>query len=283
MGPERNQQLFTAVAADIMPLVDEEFVRRNLVVPALAELAEQFARKDNSPRPVTEPTLFARLYALSMVQRSRMGISGFDPLSTFDNGGKVEAKAAPYHDEFTAKNKGTYRTRIIQFVLPGQDVNNNINIFGVNFYEPNPEEDEAVIEASTFATQSGIVIVDKRGSVTNINKDPISGETVLFAVHNKVTNDAKIYQVTLESAAVATSKVDLGMNQIEFENEASASVRLPDARIVLIKQLNGELQQQAVSELEKALSTLKGIKSPDGVLSTEEKYAAIYTARTVSG
>jgi len=234
MGPNTNPELYVSTAFDIQPVLDEEYIRRNLVAPALAELSVLFHERDNTPCPVIEPTLFARLYALSMVQRSRMGISGFYPLDTFRYGGQVDAKAAPSHDEFVTSNS-VFRTRVINFVMPDRDATDrDIEIFGINFYQPAADEDTPDKQPTRESTGSGIIVVDKRGIVTN-KRSPISGETVIFAVHNKVTHDAKLYQVTLEKPNnMDPQTVD---SAITLNAENCAQVSLPDSRRVNVTQL----------------------------------------------
>src|SRR3989304_9172246 len=103
MGPEKNAELFQAVAEPRLPSLKGEFIRRGLLGESLRQLSDLFESKDNTSHPVTEPTLLLRLYALSQVQRSTMGIAGFEPMLAVNideqpNGG-VDAKAAPAHDE----------------------------------------------------------------------------------------------------------------------------------------------------------------------------------------
>jgi hypothetical protein len=275
MGPTMNPELFKAVTGDVTRRIDDEYVRRGTVAPVLADLSLEFSIKDNSPLPVTEPTLFARLFALSMVQRSNMGISDFNPLSAFDYNGKVLAKAAPHHDSYR-DDSSIYHTRLIQFTLPdnSHEVSKDISIFGLNFYQPNLDDEPIEVSPEPTKTTSGLVITDRRGHVTQAKKTPVAGETVVFAVHNKATNDAKLYQVTIEPVEVTTAEMNYGQRQIDFKDENHAVVQLPDSRRVNVHQLSGSLQMEAVAELEAALATLKGLSSPDNILSAEEQRAA---------
>lgn len=273
MGPGKNQELYAAVAKDIEPILDDEFTRRNLVGPVLSELTILFDERDNTRRPMVEPTLFARLYAVSLVQRSRMGISGFNPLEAFNYGNAVEAKAAPYHDEFKSQmNNATYRTRVINLLLPDQSLDKDIRIFGLNFYQPGPTEDVEPVAPERTPTISGLIVTDNRGRVTSKDRTPVTGETVVFAVHNRTSKDAKLYQVSF----ISPERADLTFEReaVVFETGTRAKVCLPDKQVVTVEQLQDELLQQAVDELDKSVERLKGLANPDTLLTTEERQAA---------
>ena len=270
MGPEKNRELFAMVGEPALGEVDAEFDRRNLAGPTLADLTAEFNRKDNSPRPVTDPTLLAKLYALSMVQGSPMGVSGFNPMEAVDHYGGVTAKAAPHHDTFPQDGR-EYRTRVIQLLPSGEHLPKDINIFGINLYQPGPNEDALPVEPAKTTTERGLVVIDKRGTVAKAGA-PISGQTLLFAVYNTDTRDAKLYQATIERPeAYRESSLSGGA---VFENETSATVFLTEGLGVLVRQLGGVEQQQAVLELEAARDLLSDAEPPNSILTPQQQRAA---------
>ena len=274
MGPHQNPELYDIATRSTEPAVSDEFRRLNIVTPVLRELSALFDERENTPRAVIEPILFARLFALSMVQRSRMGLTGFSPLQAFDDGGTVEAKAAPHHDQYYSdEHKNTFWARAINFQLPYQDVSDEIRIFGLNVYIPGPNDDEIENAGySSSATGTGLVITDRRGRVMSKNQSPIAGETVIFAVHNKTTSDAKFYTVGLIDPQEADHT--LGQYAVDYSSSTEATVWLPDKQRMKVMQLQGSLQLQAVDEFQHAIDRLKGVDCPDDILSPEEQMAA---------
>ena len=269
MGPEKNAELFQAVAEPRLPSLKGEFIRRGLLGESLRQLSDLFESKDNTSHPVTEPTLLLRLYALSQVQRSTMGIAGFEPMLAVNideqpNGG-VDAKAAPAHDEFM-DNNSYYRTRVINITMPDPRYGDMVEVFGLNIYQPTAEERE---DAPLEPTEPEILMIGGRGEVQQ-KKQPITGETVVFAVRNKQTEDAKLYRVAFLDSSETPLKMGPG---VEYQSETSASVYLPDGRIATVELIDGELLQQALDELQSASTELNLLLNPDSVLTEEERVA----------
>lgn len=279
MGPTNNPELYQAVARPSEAHLAAEYERRNLVAPTLTELGQLFADKDNTPRQVAEPTLFTRLYALSMVQRGRMGIYGFNPLGAFNYDNRVEAKAAPYHDEYTAESGNLVRTRAIELLLPEQGVDQNIRIFGLNLYEATSIEDVIAEDPRTSTTSSGLVVTDRRGRATGVNRTPIFGEIAVFAVHNTLSGDAKYYTVRLLSPE--QYQVAVHTDGVEFDNDKQANAYLPDKQQVVVEQLTGPLQIQTNSEFAAAIDKLKNSTDTSKLL-TEEEAVAVQTVLSQS-
>lgn len=287
MGPDKNPELFRAHAMPRVEALDEEFERRMLLSQSLAELSTLFEEKDNTSHPVTEPTLYSRLYALSRLQRTQLSISGFHGMEgvNLSRGiGDISAKVAPHHDEFRKEGNGggarVYRTRVIQITMPesGYGVpNENIEIFGINFYQPEPvfENDTESPEAKDPGAQGYLAIVGKDRKVQR-KPQPITDETVVIAVRNKETNDAKLYAASFLAPEDRKSNT---FDAAEIMHEAinEAVVVLPDQTQVLVKALSGKELLQAVAELSSSIEVLKKISNIDGELSEEEQAAVTAT------
>ncbi len=269
MGPEKNPELFQAVAEPRLPSLKEEFIRRGLLGESLRQLSKLFESKDNTSHPITEPSLLLRLFALSQVQRSTMGIAGFEPMLAVNideqpNGG-IDAKAAPAHDEFM-DNNSYYRTRVIDITIPNPHYGDMVEIFGLNIYQPTLEERE---DSPLETAEPGILMIGGQGEVQH-KKHPITGETVVFAVRNKQTEDAKLYKVAFLDSGEAPLRMGPG---VEYQSENSASVFLPDGRVATVELLGGELLQQALDELQSASAELNLLLNPDSILTEEERVA----------
>lgn len=103
-------------------------------------------------------------------------------------------------------------------------------------------------------------------------QNPVSGETVVFGVHNKVTQDAKLYQVNfVEPEKAPITSYD---GSIKFTGDTEAYVVLPDRRLVVVRQLQGVLQQQAEQEFQAAIGAWKRNGNADEALSPFERSAA---------
>ncbi|OGL24470.1 hypothetical protein A3A68_00255 [Candidatus Saccharibacteria bacterium RIFCSPLOWO2_01_FULL_48_13] len=263
MGPEKNRELFESVAESRIDSLTQEFVRRNLLAATLKELSDFFAEKDNTPHPVTEPTLLGRLWGLAQVQRGHMGVAGFEPLDAVRYDGAIFAKSAPYHDEFTTQDGNIIRTRIISLNMFEDEYSDDIEIFGINLYQPDANTDEF----DEHRTEQDLVIVSGGGKILDKER-PVIGETVAFAVRNKKTQDSKLYKVRYLEPTESVG--GLG-RKIEHQTETKTTVTLPDASSVEVELLNGQLQQQVVEELEAAIRKLSQ-KEQDN-LSSEEKHA----------
>lgn len=269
MGPDKNSELFSSVAESRLPSIKEEYIRISLLAESLRELSGLFADKETTSHPVTEPTLLPRLYALSQVQRSAMGISGFEPMLAVNTheqpNGSIDAKAAPAHDEF-GENGSYFRTRVINITMPNSYYADMVEIFGINVYQPSIDEREI----DDTNEKSGIILVGQRGEVRQTER-PITGETVVFAVRNKITEDAKLYKVAFAEEGDTPLRMGPG---VDFQSETYARVYLPDGRDVVVELLGGELLQQALDELQAASVVLNNLHNPESLLTEHERTAA---------
>lgn len=278
MGPNTNPALFKEFGEPNVAALDEEFLRRNLLSGTLEELSDLFAEKDHTSHPVTEPTLFGRLYALSQVQKTENGIAGFYPMNAVDfaaRGANIRAKAALPHDEFTDSRGNKYRTRVIQLTMPDEDYAAEIDVFGINFYRPDIDVDELLPEISEKG--NGLVVVGAGGGILT-KEQPITGKTPILAVLNKVTNDAKLYQVSVSMTSGHLSVTSTGITH-ESETDTRSTVILPDNTFASIKLLTSSLQNEALVELQNGLAKLKAAKEPGADLSEEERVALATSLR----
>lgn len=269
MGPERNKELFDAVAGSRIQSLTQEFVRRNLLAATLKEISELFADKDHTSHPVTEPTLLGRLWALTQVQRTHLGIAGFDPLEAVDFDGSIIAKSAPHHHEFSAPGNNTICTRIISLTMP--DTADTVEIFGLNLYQPDVDTDEFFGDPENGTNK--LVIVGDTGRIRD-KIYPITGETVAFAVRNKQTQDAKLYRVAYTDPAEALTDTDAG---IKHEGENRIIVSLPDEMAVVVELIDGQLQHQMVDELRAAIDKLKSMKVSELAADERQAVSEIFT------
>ncbi len=288
MGPDRNSVLFEAVGQPRIEALDEEFDRRTLLSQRLSELSELFDTKDHTSHPVTESTIFARLYALSRLQRTQMSIAGFtgmEPIDLSRGRAEINAKVAPHHDEFRTRSNGEdgnekiYRTRVIKITMPESDYgsrDNHIEIFGINLYQLEPSKELTTHGPESSEADPGangyLVLIGKAGQVQR-KPEPITGETVIIAVRNTETNDAKLYSATF----ISPEDQDLeGFNPKEITHKSAneAIVTLPDNNQIAITALSGEALTQAVAELSLAIDRLEALKDADETLSDDEHAAA---------
>src|SRR4051812_36139590 len=194
MNPEKNSELFEALAKPRIEALSQEFVRRNLLASTLEELSGLFEEKDHTSHPVTEPTLLGRLFALTQIQLTHMGVAGFRPVEAIDYDGSIWAKAAPNHDQFTTSDGNTILTRLIKLTIPDRErsgMEEEVEIFGLNLYQPDANTDEFLADENDPAKR--LIIIGGNKKVQD-RVHPITGETVVFAVRSKQTRDAKLYK-----------------------------------------------------------------------------------------
>ncbi len=270
MGPQNNPELYQAIAADRQNAVSQEFRRRVLLAGTMSDLSTEFQKRDQTQHHLAEPTISTKLYALSLVQRSSMGVAGFNAFSpvTVHNGvlDNVKALEAPHHDEFSHEDE-LFRTRVVS-LIPSEITRNEVDIFGLNFYQP----EHGVEDAST----KGLVVISKNaekvGAVVSESRT-LSGETVLFAVRNQKSDDAKLYSVAFDDPQNPNNQGFMHSSGITFQSETEARIMLPDSQVIVVKQLIGELQDQAVAELDKSVECLKQVDQ-DHLNDTERQAVA---------
>lgn len=290
MSPESNPELFNKLAEPSMGNLNEEYMRRNLVAGVLKDASELFEDRQTTRHPITEPSLFARFYALSQVQRTNLGVTGFNPLRVvrFEEGVvSLEAKSAPHHDEVELQDGPTLRTRLINITVPepsyasdtgGLSWNHeqqtktqdgDIEIFGINIYYPDTEIDDIFADADQ-QPRKRLAIVSRSGEVRD-KPQPITGETIIFGVRNRRTNDAKLYTITpLKSDDVEDTAF---IASPSHKQDGSSIVRLPDGVYMVVRSLSGDDLRGAVEEIERGVRALQNGESCDSQLSPEERQA----------
>lgn len=298
MGPSSNPELYENHAAPRVEALDEEFSRRMLLSSRLADLSSLFSDKDNTSHPVTESTLSIRLFALSHLQHTQMSIAGFSGMEAIDFSrgySSIMAKVAPHHDEFQINENGnegevaakTYRTRVIKITMPDDRLigasNQHIEVFGLNFYQPEPKSTSMPTTddgTKDPAAASYLTLIGRSGRAER-KQEPITGETVVLAVRNTETNDAKLYAVCIippEEREVT----GFDTKQVIHKSADEALVTLPDQTQISVKALSGQELLQAVDEFSAAIDVLKAIDSVDGDLSDTERAAVTASLATAS-
>lgn len=282
MGPNSNPRLYESVGASLVPALDEEFERRNITAKTLIELDDLCDKKLNVTDYIVEPTMITRLYALSRVQNTQMGIHGFEPFESVGYGDAVEASAAPDHDSFEADGR-SYHTRVVR--LRSTNLESDISVFGLNFYRPdvdglNPSD---LLGEAPQETGPTLLVVSSEGEAKR-EKQVITGQTSVFAVLNRKTGDAKFYHVDFlsgEEADAARLKAS-GVLGTETPNDATQiDVSLPSGQYMRVRQLTGDLQNQVHGEFESGVSALQKEEDASDDLSAEER-AAVHISQAVA-
>lgn len=277
MNADDSPELFNRIVAKKEASVAEEFERRNLLSSTIRDLSEQFEEKENVTHAPSEPVLYAKLYALSQIQQSRLGVAGFSPMAPVEVGlirsvWNAKLQAAPAHDEYTDEVLDrTYYTRAIKFASNQLD-QSEVDVIGLNFYQKDyifDEEDDSkklVVVKGMDRQGRSIISDDKPGT--------INGETLVFAVRNKTTNDAKLYVMDILGPNEASEISFTHQSGIKYEDDNTAYVSLPDNQVMKIEQLAGVEQIEAVKELEKATEVLKAKDGPASNVSPEHSAIA---------
>lgn len=280
MGPGKNKELFDSIAQSQLDGISQESQRRDALGTALKRLS-MFFEVVSTAHNLSEPALLTRLFALSLVQNSKMGISGFEPLLALTHdqpNGSIYAKKAPAHDKFIDENGIEYRTRVINVMMPRYEVDDTIELYGLNLYVPTDQEQDEELSSRTNGSKSRLVIVNAAGEIVQ-EPQPITGGTAVFAVRNKRIGDAKAYTVELEEEDDTLSMASFGSSSVRYISDTEAIVRLNDGRQVKINELKDELLMQAIDELRNGSKELAGIvKDMDG-LNDDERRAAFASAR----
>lgn len=290
MNPEKSPLLHNTVVKDREGGIYEEFARRNLLANTIRDLSEQFEDKEDVLHKPSEPTLYAKLYALSQIQQSRLGVAGFSPLSPIEQGligslWTVSAKVAPPHDQYQL-GETTISTRAISFSSDAT-MESEVDILGLNIFIEDFNVDEVGIEGFNEDIQpsKGLLIVGDAGKKGPVLLDgapkTVNGETVIFAVRSKISNDAKLYTMDFVSSKDRDIASFQHPSGIRYENDNVAYVMLPDSQVMRVEQLTGQAQIEAVAELDKATEAFKDKKRKDD-LSGEERIAANNAMRGIT-
>ncbi len=124
-----------------------------------------------------------------------------------------------------------------------------------------------------------------RGRTVVGEKVPITGETAILAVRNKITRDAKIYRVTFDDVnmGIADQRAGVSMGGVSIVHESAylSRVMTPDGARLTVEELRGELLLEAQNELIQGFERLKALHAPDAVLSDVERAAAHSIANRV--
>lgn len=291
MGPERNNALFNvfnAFGEEPKGVLVTEFERSQRAQAVIAELSEQFEEMPITS-PVAEPTLVAKLYALSRLGVDSMGVVGFNPMSMIhpeDNGASVKAVAAPMHDSFEADGH-EIKTRAILIKPPtaeqsgrrsmlraGDDVEprDDLEFFGLNIYAGATNIDVDDQELTDFLdsvatapatsssdiqlTPAAAAIVEKEKRIVVTEGEPLEGITSVFAVRHKKNGTVKLYGVTIQ--------LDPFPNQTDTrETRNELKVKLPNQTVATVAVLEGAQFDQALDEFARAASMIKRAKEID--------------------
>lgn len=288
MGPHKNPKLFEACGTNVGAL-DKEFTQRNLVSHTLRDLSELFKERETTESPVTEPALFAKLYALSSIQKTHLAVSGFtgmEPIDASRGYTEINAKAAEPHDQFHGKDPGNspgaeqvlYETRLVQLIIPTFSTVEHIEVFGINIFRKDLDLTLGSGNGSREIDEEHekyLAIIGKGGRVQDSSPQPVTGETVVIAVRNNQTQDAKLYTVNMVDPSSYADEVVMGPKEpINFKSDKVVVVTLPDSSRYEITCLEGEILSQAVNELSAGIDSLKKTPDPDSALSEEERIAA---------
>ena len=292
MGPDNSIQLYRRVErGGSVARLEEETLRRVAIGQTLGDLSDQFeTRADGQPAHIAEPVMVRKLYALAAIQRTRLGVAGFDPRAAinFDHSSdRVMAEAAPAHDSFNHDEFGSQAmTRAIKFIIRDYngEADSTIEMFGLNLYiaDPNIEAIDGISEPhASHPTQ--LLVVNEAGRATKQTEEAyISGETPIIAVRNSKTGDARVYLLLdAETSDIPDDLTDshgaraAGQPLIQG---AEAWVDLPDGQVQRIVVLQGDELANAAREFADAASALQtgGIDQ----LSVSERAAVTSTQRT---
>jgi hypothetical protein len=270
MGPEKNKALFDLTAASRITGMSGEFQRREDLGVTL-ELLSTFFNKVGAEHTVTEATMITRLHALSQIQDSQLGISGFEPLFAMRHdrpNGSVKAKKTPAHDSFL-QDGIEYKTRVISLNMPYHR-SENIEFYGINMYVPTIREQTEAL-SPTGINRSRLVVVNERGEFVE-EAEAITGETSVFAVINNETGDAKAYSVEIEEEDTNSNSY-LGDSGVRYISTEEAIVSLGDGRQVRVRELKEDLLREVIDELREGTTKLGQIVGQLEGLSDDEKKA----------
>lgn len=262
MNPNSTPHLYEHLASPKLDAMLVEQRQRVINAGVIADLAEQFNRANKGLSHVADPVMIGKLYALQSVQRSHIGVAGFNPMSVpnpYENGA-VYAAAAPHHDSFT-HNDDQFRTRAIQFASGD---NAGIEMIGLNLYIADMDVRDLEPEE-----ESGFIVVTADGKPVE-KSEPINGDVSIFAIRNNVTGDAKIYRI---EKLPQSDIPDFNHHPVTFENTACAHVVLPDAQRISVMLLSGDAEQEVVREMQAATECLKSHATRRPSLSSGEQRA----------
>jgi hypothetical protein len=280
VGPHNNPELFENVEASV-PIVVEELARKQKAEQTLGELSAEF---EEYPvvSPLSEPSLPAKLNALSRLNYDVMGVAGFNAMRMISLEGDVvsiEAFAAPAHDAFDVEGGGVkIETRAIMIKTPqdqrrdADNTDGDLEFFGLNLFA-SPQEEADDIPLETGVTSSLFIpSQEATGRLVTTKGEPLLGTTSIFAVRHKKHGTVKVYTVTLDINPMSgiemsgITRDSLGQIQFAFPNGMKATVR----------ELGGIEFDQAVDEFAAATRMLqfqKNIDPEKSRFSAEERAA----------
>lgn len=288
MRPDNNNELYNIAGSPFEGSVSAEYVRRHLLRETFCELADAFNDKETTSHPIADPTMMAKLYALSQVQRTSMGIAGFDPFSAIDTTvttGMVNAFIAPEHDRYEVGGE-TFLTRAVLLDMPQKGENDHVSVFGLNYYQADfnisPSDRLSIDGVSATDVESKLVVVERGGNVLE-ERAPVMGQTAIFGVYNKATGDAKLYKIAhvkdipVDASEQLARSVSGQGGSVVYDGavseegiESRAFIALPDSTCMTVDMLRGTLELQANREFRLAVEAFENDVSPNASLSEAE-------------
>jgi hypothetical protein len=304
MGPDRSKELFDAYVGASVTSIANELERTKKAEAVLQGLSEEFTEMPVTS-PVAEPTMAAKMHALSKLGFDQMGIAGFNPMSMLylgDNGISMQAVAAPAHDRYETSHQGNaveIQTRAI-LIKPPTDTDrggrsardssskDDLEFFGLNLYAVTPETGEAseddlkqLLSPAPTSASSDIVLSAAGQKAVEANQrllvakgEPLLGVTNIFAVRHKEHGTVKLYGISLsvnQLPGVATPGRDADLRLV---------VDLPNSMQATVTVLEGQQFDQALEEFSRATEAIKVAKELDP---TATKFSIIerYALRTI--
>lgn len=287
MGPDRSKELFDAFVSTSVAGIANELERTKKAETVLQGLSEEFAEMPVAS-PIAEPTMAAKMHALSKLGFDQMGIAGFNPMSMLylgDNGISMQAVAAPAHDRYETGHQGhavEIQTRAILIKPPadtdrrsrpsgdgsGQD---DLEFFGLNLYAVTPEAGEAseddllrLLDSTPMPDSSNIVLSAAGQKAVQANQrlllargEPLLGVTNIFAVRHKEHGTVKLYGISLSVNQLP------GVGTPGREAYLQLVVDLPNSMQATVTVLEGEQFDQALEEFSRATEAIKVAKELD--------------------
>lgn len=292
MGPDRGKELYKAFAGASVEGMVSEFERNLQAAQVFEALSEEFSEMPVTS-PVAEPTMTAKMHALSRLGFDQMGISGFNPMGMLhlsDNGPSMQAVAAPPHDRYEISGRAStdimeVQTRAILIKPPTEgksrqglrgdaaEHGDDLEFFGLNMYavasEGEGEASEAelmsLLETPQATSSSDIVVsaaarkvIEQQQRLTVAKGDPVLGVTNIFAVRHKEHGIVKMYGVTLSVNALPLNGSAPGR-----EADLQLVVDLPNGMQATVTVLEGDEFNQALGEFARATEAIRVAKRID--------------------
>lgn len=310
MGPEQNLDLYNQFAkTDAEPLA-AELERTKRAEKVLGQLGAEFEEMPVG-REVSEPTILAKLFALSRLANDPLGFIGFSPMSmvtSAESGLAIFATVAPAHDQCplpTQYNDVVIHTRAMKLLPPrrqtdtsaftqGDETKYDLEFFGLNIYAEDPrvpiddvvgEEATAEPELTQPVSSSTIPVNAKAQVVINKSREstkliitegkPLSGITNIFAVRHKSHGTVRLYGITIKKDPEIPEPLLTGYSKRHDNDSNILTVGLSNNLVAEVKVLEGVLFDQVLDEFEKATTAIQAEKSFDDTktLNVAERFA----------